>query len=157
MVWRQGGTAAVLEPPGNVEGRVDGAIADQADQQPVADVELPGLPARRQGKAGAHHDGAEHHHRPDTDTLSHPAHGEAAHARAEQGERHGAREDGPAAAEFLGNGLEGDDHDIGSAKLTEAATKAATVISHDSRLLIRSGNDVSPYPPPLLSFGRGSL
>ncbi len=73
----QRGAAAALEPARDidVERGVDGAVAEQPDEKPVPNVELPGRSSRCEGETGAYHEGAADHRQPDADAIGEPPHG----------------------------------------------------------------------------------
>ncbi len=115
---RERRAAPHLEPAGDidVERRVDGGVAEQAHEQAMADIELPGLSARRQHQPNAHHDGAQHDHAPHAEPVGEPAHGQSADAGPDHAEGKGGRRDGAVAAEIGCDGLQGDGHDQGCGK-----------------------------------------
>ena len=92
---RQGGAAPAVEPLGNVdhERRIDAGVAEQPDEQPVTDVQLPDLAVRREQQSDADHPAAEHDRPAHADALGDGTHGDATDGRAEPGKRVRKRRD----------------------------------------------------------------
>ncbi len=87
--------AAAVEPAADIDvgRRVHGADAEEAHEQALAQVELPGLAAGRQREPDADHHGAEHDGPAHADPLGDVAHDDAAGAEADPGERARQRRD----------------------------------------------------------------
>ena len=78
-----------IEPAADIDQqrRVDAAVAQQPDHQPVADIERPDRADRRQGETARDHAGADHDGRADADAVGQPAHEDAAGTGADPDQR----------------------------------------------------------------------
>ena len=105
---RQRRPAVAVEPLADVdvERRINAAIADETDEQAVADQEIPWSSNRRDHQADAHHRGAEHHGPTNADALCDAPHHDAADADAHPAERACQRGRLARAAELGRNGFE---------------------------------------------------
>ena len=142
----QRGAAPRLEPARDVdiERRVDRGVAEEADEQPVPDIELPGLPARREHQARAHHGGPEHDHRRARRTARRASPLPARRRRCRAWRGRAPPRDGAVAPEIGRHVLQGHGRDQGRARQMDAMASAATVTSQPSRLSILLPTAVLP-------------
>ena len=106
---RERRAAPAIEPAAHidVERRVDAAIAEKADEQPVAEIELPRRAERGDREADADHQRAEHHRPAHADAVGDATHHEAAEADAEPAQRSRERRCRARPAELGGDRLQG--------------------------------------------------
>jgi hypothetical protein len=104
---REGGAAPPIEPAAyvDVERRVQGAVAEKADEQTVSNIKLPRRAERGDGEPNADHDGAEYDGPTHADSIGDPAHDNAPKADAEPRERSGERRRRARAVEVGGDRL----------------------------------------------------
>ncbi len=112
------GAAPAIEPPTdiNVERRVHAADAEEAHEQALPGIELPGGSAGREREPRDDHQGAEQHRPAHADALGDLAHDNAARAVTDPGERCRERGDRTLAAHLRGDRLERDHGDPGRAE-----------------------------------------
>ena len=92
--------------------RIERTVAEQADQQPIAQHELPGGAAGGERAAGREHHPAQQAGQPGRGPAGDPAHADAAQPGAEIGRRGGERGHAAGRAEILGDRHQRDDEEL---------------------------------------------
>ena len=91
---RQRGAAAAIEPTADIhhQRRIESAISQETDQQPVPHIERPDGSLAGQDQAGRHRRSAHHRDPADPDPVGQPAHEDAARTNADPDQRAGQRQ-----------------------------------------------------------------
>ncbi len=100
----------------NIERRVDAGIAQQADEDAVADEQTERTTALRNQQPECNHRRAEHHGETDAEALGGATHRNAAEGRAEPSQRIGKRRHRTLAAEIGGDRFQAHHRDSGRGK-----------------------------------------
>ncbi len=155
---RERRAASPIEPAAHidVERRIDPAIAEKADEQPVADVKLPWRTERGNREADADHHRAEHHRPPHADAVGDAAHHEPPEADAEPTQRSRERRGRARTAELGGDRLQGHHGDPRCAERKPHGDERDARHHPGLPGLDRRPDHAFPARPRLLASGNGA-
>jgi hypothetical protein len=144
---RQRSAAAPVEPAADIdeERRIQRAIAEKADKQPVPDQDRPDVAAGRNAEAGRDHHRAENHGKANAEPVRHLPHHDAAEARTQPRNGSGERDDLASRAKILGDWLQPDDGEqrrpVGDRQQTQRdAGRDPRLARFDAIATLRCGN-----------------